>query len=41
MSEHACPDHPEATMHGLLGDYYCTSPGCDWWFMPLSGDDDE
>lgn len=28
-----CPDHPDKTMRGVIGDYYCLE--CDWWNIPL------
>ena len=33
-----CPDHPDLTMHGLIGDYYCLAPECGWWDAPLDDD---
>lgn len=34
-----CPDHPDSTMHGIIGDFYCLAPECDWWEPPLEADD--
>ena len=40
MSEPECPDHPDATMRGVIGDFYCVVAGCDWWDIPLNEEND-
>lgn len=34
--DYRCPDHPDSTIHGIIGDFYCLE--CDWWDIPLEGE---